>query len=492
MTTPIFWMRSCASSKEPNEHDGVSPEVKTVAVIGGGITGLATAHALTRSGASLRVVLFEASDRLGGKVLTADIEGVPVEAGADSFLDRDPSVRRLCDDVGLGAELEAPDVFGAQVYVAGALRPLPSPAVYGVPATFPALLRAQALGPGAKARALADLLSPRPLRGPDISVETFVSQRLGRAVVERLVDPMLAGTRAGVTSQLSLGAALPQIDAVARQNRSLIRGLSRALRIGDIDRGAPPFLAVRGGMSRLIERLRTRLSPNVELHTGAPVTGIISRGTPSYTVHVGTDEVEVDALVLAVPAFAAAPLLHGIVPEVSGELAAIRYASVASVALLYPSGDLRVPSGFSGMLVPSSARRTLAAATWFTHKWSWARGETDIVRAFVGRADRHPALDLDDAALIAEITEDLRALAGVSAKPRTSHVTRWDRGLPQYEVGHLDRVHRIERALASHPRIALAGAALRGSGIPDCVASATAAAERVLGALGEDRRTARS
>jgi oxygen-dependent protoporphyrinogen oxidase len=311
-------------------------------------------------------------------------------------------------------------------------------------------------------------------------VGAFVRRRFGRATLAELVDPLLAGTRAGDADDMSLAAALPQIDSLARRHRSVIRGLRDARRRGALEPGPPPFLTVRGGLGRLVDHLVRDLRGRAELRSATPVVRV-NAGDAGFVIHLaGGGRRPASGVVLAVPAHRASGLLQDTSPAAAAALAAIAHASVAAATLVYPPGTFDPPAGTSGMLVAGSGGRTLSACSWFSTKWPHAApgGET-VIRGFVGRSGRHPALDLDDERLTARLATDLRDALGIAAPPRRASVTRWENGLPQYAVGHLERVGRIEAGLAHWPRLALAGASYRGSGLVDCIRQGRAAADRV-------------
>lgn len=445
---------------------------RTIAVIGGGITGLSGAHELEKGGSGTRVILLEASHRLGGMLRTETFCGTQVEAGADSFLDREPWALDLCDEVGISAELVAPGVFGGLVWDGERLQPLPAGTVMGFPVSAGAALRARTLSLSGRLRALGGLVLPGPLEGPDVSVGRFVRRRFGPQLLDRIVDPILAGTRAGHPDDLSLAAALPQIDRWARSHRSLMRGPSA---------GAPArFLAPRKGMSDLIEKVSAGLA-RTEIFTGTEARRLRPSGG-SYEIELkGGSTIPADGILLALPAGSASGLLAELAPAAAEELAKIRHAPVAVVSLAFQAGALKLPGGSSGVLVPSRHVRTISAATWWSEKWPHTRrGDEVVVRCFVSRADRHPALDLSDEGVAGAAAQDLEHILGRDAEPIASKVTRWDGGLPRYEVGHLERIDRIEEAMRSEPRIALAGADYRGPGIPDCIRQASRAAVRLL------------
>ena len=454
-------------------------ERSRIVVVGGGIAGLAAAHRLKDHAEG---VLVEAGDHAGGKFGTVDVDGVVFESGPDSFIAREPHMEQLAAAVGLGDELVSPAIFGAHIWTDGKLKRAPAGFVFGMPSWPGAAFRSGMLSPRGAARAAADLVLPGPLAGPDVSVGEFVRRRFGSEVLDRLVDPLLAGTRAGHAFDISLAAALPQIDALARRHRSLAAGLAAAEKAGTLSAGPPPFLAPRAGMHSLIDALVADLAGKVRTGT----VWRIEQRPDGYRVELeGGKTIEARGLILAVPAYVASNLLRGLNPLAAGELDGIGYASVATACFVWPPGSVDVPPGVSGLLVPSREGRTLAAATWFSQKWPHLAPPDGriVVKAFAGRAVGDAEFDLDDERLLAALLDDLSAAVEVRARPVAAELVRWPRALPQYAVGHLDRVQRIESALEDTPGIMLAGAAYRGTGISDSVKNAQVAAGRIVDAL---------
>lgn len=450
---------------------------KVVAVVGGGVTGLVAARELDRAGAD--VVLLEAAPDAGGKIATKTIEDVAVETGPDSFLVRDPWALDLCRSIGLGNDLVRPAVFGGLVWSGGRLHSLPRGLVLGIPTLPLRIGRSGLLSGRGFVRGLGDLFNTKPLTGRDVSIGELVRHRLGDEVLERLVDPLLAGTRAGDADEMSLAAAAPELDTIARRHRSLVLGL-RAWAPARPE--TPVFMAPVGGMTRMIHALKTELL-HCELRLDSAVHSV-RRDGPRLRIDSESGEVAADAVVLTAPAHATAGQVAELDEAAGHALASIPYASVAVVALAYASSAGSPPRRGSGMLVPRAEARTVAACTWYSTKWP-ASSVPDgfLLRAVVGRSGRHPALDLDDDALVAKVHEDLAAMLGLKEGPRSHLVTRWEKALPQYTVGHLDRVTGAELALAQRGPVFLAGAGYRGSGIPDCIRQATEAATAAAAAL---------
>ncbi|MGH2730390.1 MAG: protoporphyrinogen oxidase [Actinomycetota bacterium] len=451
----------------------------TVAVIGGGITGLTAAHLLASAPVAPRVVLLEATSRLGGKLRTEAVDGVTVEAGADWFVTTPPWAVDLSRTFELS--LVEPAVAGAYIWARGRLRPLPEGFVRGIPTSPLAAVRSGVLSARGAGRALRDLLNVRPLTGADLSVGAFVRRRFGSEVAERLVDPVVAAARAGAIDELSLKDATPDLDDIARSHRSVILGL-RALR-RRAPQEAPRFLGIEGGMSLLIDGLAARLDA-VEVRMGAAVRGL-RRSDTGYELRLADDTIAADAVVLAVPAFAAAEIVASLSTHAADELRRIDYADSAVVALTYPPDAGRRLERGSGWLVPTREHKTLTAGAFYSAKWPRAAPADGglVLRCFVGRGGRVPALDLDDHELISLVAREVAFVTGNSGQPRAAGVFRWDAGLPVYRMGHRERVERIEKELAPLPSLALAGAGYRGSGIPDCIRQGEEAARRVLSSL---------
>jgi oxygen-dependent protoporphyrinogen oxidase len=446
----------------------------SVAVIGGGITGLVAAYEM-RGRAD--VVVLEASSTPGGKIRTTRTEGLTLEDGPDSFLPRDDTPLSLCRSLGLGHQLVEPADFGAWLWREGRLVALPDGFVFGLPSSPISILKTGLLSPGGIVRAAGDLVLPGPLSGPDVSVAAVIERRFGREVLERLVDPLLAGTRAGDARTMSLAAAVPQIDHVARSHRSITLGL-RAERKRAGGNTRPRFYSLRGGMQMLTDALVEAM--DADLRTDTAVTGIRTDGD-TFVVGTDAEQITVDAVVIAVPAHVAARLLGDLAPAAATALGRFRYATVATANFTYSEGAVRIPTSGSGVLVPRSENRTIAACTWVSSKWPHAAPPgTTVLRAFAGRSEGDAVVALPDEELLDRMEADLADVLGIATAPGTRRLTRWDRGIPQLEVGHLEAVDSIERDLAAWPRLALAGAGYRGTGIPDCIDQARRAVKKVL------------
>lgn len=452
------------------------PDPARVAVVGGGITGLAAAYYLRQGGVA--VTLVEAGDRLGGKIKTLELDGVPVEAGPDTFLARVPFAVDLCRELGLGDELVSPATGKAWLWIGDRLRPLPERHVLGVPTALRPLVRSGALSPAGVARAALDLVLPQKAQGADPSVAAVVGARMGREVVDRLVDPLVGGINAGRADSLSLAATARPLADAALRSRSLVLGLRRA----PSGPGGPVFLGLAGGLERLSDRLAQELDG---ARLGTVVRTIAGTGRGYRVECAPGPHLDVDAVVVTVPSYAAAGLVADLSPAAAGHLAAIRHASVVTATLAYRPSALPRPLEGSGMLVPRVEGRLMTACTWSTTKWP-ALAATGLVllRASAGRDCDDRAMELDDGEVVRRLHGELRQVLHLREEPVASLVSRFPRGFPQYDVGHQARVAAIDTALgADAPNVVVAGAAYRGLGIAACVEQARGAARRITGTM---------
>ncbi|MFF2848373.1 protoporphyrinogen oxidase [Streptomyces sp. NPDC058001] len=472
---------------------GTGAGPRRIVVVGGGIAGLAAAHRLlTRDsgGPAPRVTVLEASDRVGGKLLAGEIEGARVDLGAESMLARRPEAVGLAREVGLGDLLQPPATATASLWTGGALRPMPKGHVMGVPgdpAALSGVLSAEALR-----RIEQDRELPPTAIGEDVAVGRYVADRLGREVVDRLVEPLLGGVYAGDAYRISMRAAVPQLFDAARAHTSLLEAVRDIQgRVAANPATGPVFQGIAGGVGTLplavADAVRAR---GGEILTGTPVTELRRvTDTPDpapepralWRVVTPGRVLHADAVVLAVPAPAAARLLTVEAPAAAAELSAVEYASMALITLAYRRPDATLPEG-SGFLVPPVDGHTIKASTFASQKWGWIAEENPglhVVRTSVGRYGDERDIGREDAELVALSRHDLRAASGLSAAPVAARVTRWHDGLPQYPVGHHARVARVREHVAKLPGLAVCGAVYEGVGIPACVASAYAAVDLI-------------
>ncbi|WP_406275036.1 protoporphyrinogen oxidase [Streptomyces sp. NBC_00191] len=451
-----------------------------VVVIGGGIAGLAAAHRLLDSG--VRVTLLEATDRLGGKLETGEIEGAPVDLGAESMLARRPEAVELARAVGLADLLQPPATATASVWTRDALRPMPKGHVMGVPGDPAAL--AGLLSPEGVARIARERdLAPAEL-GDDVAVGAYVAERLGREVVDRLVEPLLGGVYAGDAYRISMRAAVPQLFEAAKTHDSLLDGVRDIQAKASAQQAAGPvFMGIEGGIGMLpgavADAVRAR---GGEIFLETPVLGM-TRGAQGWEIRTDQSVIAADAVVLATPAWSASALLASECPAAAAELGQVEYASMALVTMAFRRTDLAgMPDG-SGFLVPPVDGHTIKASTFSTRKWGWvdqASPDLFVLRTSIGRYGEEEHLHREDAELVGVSLSDLGEATGLAARPVATEVTRWIGGLPQYPVGHLTRVARIREEVAKLPGLRVCGAAYDGVGIPACIASARRAADEIL------------
>ncbi|MFI7698879.1 protoporphyrinogen oxidase [Nonomuraea sp. NPDC049480] len=457
-----------------------------VVVVGGGISGLAAAWYL-RQGADerVKVTVLEASPRIGGKLHASEVAGVTVDAGAEAMLARRPEGTELARAVGLGDDLVFPGTTQSAIYTRGALRPMPKGQVMGVPADLVELARSGLISPGGLLRVPLDQILPPTLVRTDVSVAAYIRARMGGEVVERLVEPLLGGVYAGRSDMLSLEATMPRVAAVARSERSLLAGVRHLVEETPKDAG-PVFTSLRGGVGALPDAVAK--ASGADIRTGVTVRELLrtERGWRLVTGPVPRPEtVEADAVIVAVPGPAAARLLKAEAPKAAGELARIEYASMAIVTLAYPLDAFPEPPGRSGYLVPPVEGRPVKAVTFSSVKWPHLAKDLLILRCSIGRIGEEHLLQRDDPELVSLAMAEMSDVMGVRGLPVDTRVSRWGGGLPQYNVGHLDRVARVRAAVAVQPGLAVCGAAYDGLGIPACVGTARTAAARILDHLSQ-------
>jgi oxygen-dependent protoporphyrinogen oxidase len=452
-----------------------------IAVVGGGISGLSAAHALLRSGRA-NVTLLEADRRLGGKIRSEPIGDQTVDVGAEALFARVPGAIELCRELGLGEELVGAARTATAVWTRGHLRELPAGIFSGLPDGLKPVLRSGILSPLGLARGALDLVLPASRGDGDRSVGQLVRSRLGRQALDRLVDPLLGTIYATDCDRLSARAAAPQLDALARGHRSLIQGL-RAARPTPQQPG-PLFVSLPGGLERIVVRLREELH-EVDIRCSTPVRLLERAPDGSYQLDIANGKpLRADGVLIAAPHDEAARILSAVSPNAATELEQIGYSSTIVVTMRYSAGAAPEPLSLAGFLVPQSEHRLLGACTCLSAKWPHLTATGEVwLRCSVGRASMPGALKLDDATLVARLAHELKQALGLRAKPLDTHVMRWERSLPRYEPGHLDRVARIEDQLARLPGLELAGAAYRGIGVPQCITQGQAAAERILAAI---------
>jgi oxygen-dependent protoporphyrinogen oxidase len=478
-----------------------------VVIIGGGITGLATAHRLlehTESGQQLEVMLLEASPRVGGVLKTTERNGFLVEAGADSFISEKPEAIELAKRLGISYRLIETNEQHRRSFIVrnGRLLPVPDGFQLLAPTRFWPFVATDIFSWAGKARMALDLVIPRRARdngGDDESLADFVRRRLGREAFERMAQPMIGGIYTADPEKLSLRATLPRFLDMEQTHGSIIRaiwkerrrgssptvreGVSRGKSIGESGVSGARyslFLSFDRGMQVLVDELSSRLRGVIQLNTKAESLSLNESRT-KWNIHLSSDTtIEADDVCLAIPSYAATSLLQETDAELSQMLNQIEYASTATINLAYRRADVPHPLDGFGFVVPFIENRSLLACTFSNVKFAGrAPAEHVLLRAFAGGALQPELFELDEDQLLRRVQADLHDLLGITGAPLFTSVERWRRSMPQYHVGHLELVSRIRARAKALPGLHLAGNSYGGAGVPDCIRSGEAAADKI-------------
>lgn len=460
------------------EHDNIEILQPKVAVVGGGISGLMCARRLSQRG--VKVVLFEASGTLGGQIRNAKVVEHDVDLGAEAIHVTAPGMSALITEVGLSAGLIKSNPGTSWLWTQKGLQRLPQGVGPSGPRKLWPVLRSGVMTFGGLFRAgLEPIVPRRKLRG-DMGVGQYVGKRFGREVVERFVDPVLGSLHAGDVNGLSLRAITPELAAIADQRRSIMMSRRK-------QKAGPPlsFATWVGGLTTLTQRMLHDTGVQIRTFTSVESVRVLPEG--KYSVETARDgAVEVDAVVLALPARVAARIVRPLSHTATAHLETVRYASVATVIVAYPKSAIEGLKAFkgTGLLVPSSMGRLLKAATFVSTKWSHMEDpDVVLVRLSCGRANEIAIDNMNDTELVAKLHADLVDATGVKSEPIESYVQRWPNAMPQMEVGHLELVAKIRQDLGFFKGIHLAGSSYDGLGIAACLRSGSKAAGAVLNDL---------
>jgi len=467
-----------------------SPHAPHIVIVGGGIAGLAAAHRLVELSREqqrpARVTLLDAATRVGGAIATERTDGFVIEAGPDSFISEKPWALQLCERLGLTPRLVRTRDENRRTCIVhdGQLHALPDGFLLLAPTRFWPLATSPLFSWRGKLRMGLDLLLPRGRRRSDESLGAFVTRRLGREALERVAQPLVGGIYTADPNNLSLAATMPRFLEMERTSRSLIWAMwkqaRRTSRAGGATSGArwSLFVSIDDGMQSLVDALAQRL-PEGSIQLSTQVVSL--RHERRWQIFPAQGPaLEVDAVVLATPAHQSANFLSELDPPLSAELRGVQYASSATVSLAYRTGQIPRPLDSFGFVVPLVETRSIVACTYSSEKYPGrAPAGHVLLRAFVGGAMQQHLFEQDDAAMVASVRLELSQLLGINGDPELTRVHRHPQAMPQYRVGHLDLMQRIDSALRCHPGLALAGNAYRGVGIPDSIHSGELAAEAV-------------
>jgi protoporphyrinogen/coproporphyrinogen III oxidase len=470
---------------------------KHIIVVGGGIAGLSAAYSVVEkarlSNAPVRVTVVEAEPRWGGKILTEQVEGFVIEGGPDTFLATKPWGVELCRKLGLGDRLHGTNLKQRNTYVmrGGKLVPLPDGLTMMIPSRFGPMIKTRLLSWPQKTRMGLDFFLPPGAPDGDESLGTFVTRRLGRAAYERLIEPLMSGIYAGDGDLLSLQSTFPYLRELELKHGGLIKGALAARRRMAANGHPRPgsrsiFLTPTTGLDELTKALVEYLEEGeATLLAGIPAANIVKldRG---YRIEMekGSD-LQAEALILAAPAFASGALLANLDQNLSAELKSIEYTSTATMSLAFRKEDIPRPLDGYGYVIPRCEGRKALACTWTSTKFPHRAPEGHaLLRVFAGRAGQEQDIEWDKANLLALAREELSHTLGITAQPLLARVFRWEQAMPQYNLGHTERLARIETALSRWQGLYLAGNGYRGIGIPDCIHSGEIAAEKALQKIG--------
>ena len=456
-----------------------------VVVVGAGVSGLTTAFRLRQLDPSLEVTVLEAGATAGGKLTSVTVGDLELPAGADSFLARKPWAVELCHELGLGGELVAPAASGAYLWTERGLAPFLPETAFGIPGDVGDVLRWPGVSGAGRRRALLDLVRRKRRDPGDETLGSLLRRRLGDEVTDLAVGPLLAGLFAGDIDRLSATATFPELLRWESWQGSLIRGAQAARREARRGEPGPMFLRPRAGVQRLTDELARDLGDRVR--TGHRVEHVTRQDAAWRVVVDGKGPLRADAVVVATEAHVARQLLHGVARRSADELDAIPSVSTAIVLMVYARGTAEALPEGTGFVVPAG-RAPMTACTWLSAKWpDEAFGTRAVVRCFVGSAGADDVVDADDADLIEACARHLAALVELPDAPEHAVVVRWPRAMPQYELGHLDRVERLRRHLPAG--IFVTGQPYDGVGVPDCVRAAGATAESIVAYVQRATRT---
>ncbi len=480
--------------------------VRRVVVIGGGISGLAAAHRLTERSAEvgypLEVLLLEAGPRLGGVIRTERRDGFLIEAGPDSFISEKPEAVELAKRTGLAPHLIETDPAHRRSFIVrgGRVHPVPEGFQLLAPTRLWPFLASEIFSWTGKARMALDLILPRRAVAngdTDESLAQFVRRRLGREALERMAQPMVGGIYTADPELLSLRATMPRFLEMERTHRSLIRAMWKQRRKSGAAQSQGTsgaryslFLSFDGGMQMLVEKLAARLPKNcVKLKARAESLNF-EAAAQQWMVHVNSHRaINADAVCLALPAYAAAALLHATDVKLAADLEAIPYASTATVNLAYRRAHVPHPLDGFGFVAPLVERRATLACTFSSVKFKGRAPEGyELLRAFTGGALQPEIFALDEKEMTRAVCNDLRELLGIEKSPLFAHVEKWPRSMAQYHIGHTARVERIRQHLHRFQTLRLAGNAYGGAGIPDCIRSGETAADEILSTIFKPKR----
>ena len=472
-----------------------------IAIIGGGISGLATAYRLSRSrlgqAGTLEIHVFEARDGLGGVIQTEKRDGFLMEQGPDSFISAKPWAVELCRELGLDQDFMEtnPDLRQSFILSQNKLIPVPRGFYLMAPTKVSEAVRTPLLSFSGKFRMACEVFIPPKKEKGDESLASFVSRRFGRETLDRIAQPMIAGIYTADPEELSLEATFPHFLQMEREHGSVIRALSRKKNDATSKASGPRyslFLTLKGGLQSLISKLIQRM-PQVCFHLSKKVMSL-KNGAHWKILLEGGETLEADILCLAIPASSSARLLRDICENMANDLRQIPYETVSTVGLAFHRKDIRHRLNGLGYVVPSMEKKKIVGCTFSSVKFSGRTQDSGatLLRAFLGGKASRELLEADDQNVVKTVCNEVRQQLGISADPILTRMSRWPESIPQYRVGHRQTVERIFAALKDFPGLYLTGNAYNGTGIPDCIHHAFQTADQILSRFDNPVKAARA
>lgn len=456
---------------------------KTV-VIGGGISGLAAAYSLQKlEGREANYLLLESSDHLGGKIVTYAGDGFLIEGGPDSFLTQKRAALDLCRELGLGDQLVGSNhtaTPSTYVLSKGQLHPMPEGMMLMAPTMILPILRSKLISWPGKLRMGMEIFVSRNTTNPDESLGSFVRRRMGSELLEKIAGPLMAGIHAGDPESLSLRSTFPMFTEMEKTHRSLVLGMMKRKKAqASSGKKASMFTTLSGGLQQLPDAIAARLNSQ-QIRLECRVQSLAAEGDQYRIGLADGSSIFADNVVFATPAYVTAEILQQLDPSLAEKLRGIRYVSTSTVSLAFRRSEITCDLNGFGFIVPATEGRRINACSWSSTKFSHrAPDDYVLMRVFIGGAFSEDLAEQDEATLIAIARQELREIMGITATPVLTRAYRWRKSNPQYNVGHNALLEEIDQAVAVHPGLYLAGAAYRGSGIPDCIQSGIDTAAKI-------------
>ena len=464
---------------------------KKIVIIGGGISGLATAYSLEeiarKKGESISITLFEKNNRIGGNILTERTDGFLIEGGPDCFLSEKPWAIQLCERLGMGESLLRTNDEYRKTYILlnGHLHELPEGVILMIPTEIFPLLKSNLISLSGKIRMGMELFIPKKESSADESLSQFVRRRLGQEALDKIAAPLVAGVHAEDPDTMSVKSRFPRFVQMEEEYGSLIKGMiakRREMRRAGSKGNKPKytmFMTLKDGLSEMPATIVQNLKMT-KILTNREVADVDKRDIFKISFKNG-EVLDADTVVFATPSYETASLLTGINDSISALLNKIPYASTATVSLAFKKESISNPMNGFGFLVPRQEKRRITGATWVSRKFSYRSPDDSVlIRCFIGGSHNEKLVFLNDKDMIEMVKGELRDIMGITSEPLLTRIYRWEKAMPQYTIGHEERLSILDKKLSEYPGIFLTGSSYRGSGISECIKDGQLTAEFVL------------